>query len=350
MHKNNILGCLYGMAFGDALGADTEFLNMKGIREQFPPNGPQAIQGNPAKVTDDTQMALAVGKALTNAPLPYQPNTLGNAIKDAFINWYHDPENNLAPGVTCLESCERLIEGFNWAEVTNISSWIDATNISSKGCGANMRVQPVGCLNIDNATRAAIAQLQSAYTHGHATGLASADLTAYTIHYLGTGGDPKQVMQAVRDYAESQRRVYHQEWLGDLWMRAIMFPKAEDFIEHGWLECLGIIDKLDSAPKSLDIHDDPCVITGAGWIAEEAFGTALYCFLLYPDDPVRVIQRAVYSSGDSDSIACIAGAFAGAYHGIDSWDTDWVQRIEYRDDIRQLADNLDSINTRQPTP
>ncbi len=343
MHKDKILGCLYGMAFGDALGADTEFLNMKGIRERFerfPPSGPPTLIGNPAKVTDDTQMALAVGSALITAPVPYQPDTLGNAIKQAFIAWYHDPENNRAPGVTCLDSCENLIEGLDW---------IDATNISSKGCGANMRVQPIACLDTSQDTRAAIAQFQAAYTHGHATGLAAADLTAYAIHYLGTGGKADTIRQAIRDYANAQRRAYHHDWLSTLYRRAMMFPTAEDYIEHGWLECLGILDRLDSAPMTLDTHDDPCKITGAGWIAEEAFGTALYCFLLSPDDPIKVIQRAIYTSGDSDSIACIAGALAGAYHGIDGWDSSWLNRIEYRDEIRLLADKLDQINTRKIT-
>lgn len=339
MKKENILGCLYGMAFGDSLGADTEFLNMKGIREQFPPNGPQAPRGNPAKVTDDTQMALAVGKALTTAPYPYQPDSLGDAIRQAFIDWYHDPENNRAPGMTCMTSCENLIDGMEWKQ---------ATNISSKGCGANMRVQPVGCLNIGENTRAAIAQFQAAYTHGHPTGLAAADLTAYVIHHLGTGGKPENLPTGVREYAESQRDTYHTEWLGDLWMRAYMLPSDEEYIEHGWLECFGILDRLDKAIQKIDYDADPCKVMGRSWIAEEAFGTALYCFLMYPDDPAKVIQRAAFSSGDSDSIACIAGAFAGAYHGLSGWDTEWVERIEYRDDIRSLAEKLDAINTLQP--
>ena len=339
MQKDKILGCIYGMAFGDTLGADTEFWNMKGIREQFPPNGPQAPQGNPAKVTDDTQMALAVGKALITAPFPYQPDSLGDALRQAFIDWYHDPDNNRAPGVTCLDSCENLIEGMDWK---------DATNISSKGCGANMRVQPVGCLNIDKKTRAGIAQFQAAYTHGHATGLAAADLTAFVIHHLGTGGHPKNLPNDVRAYANAQRRVYHEDWLDDLSLRAFMFPTSEDYIEHGWMECIGILDRLDNALQHIDYHADPCEATGAGWIAEEAFGTALYCFLMYPDDPARVIQRAAFSSGDSDSIACIAGAFAGAYHGIDGWESSWIERIEYRDDIRNLAEKLSAINELQP--
>lgn len=48
----SISGCFIGMALGDALGAETEFLNMSGILQRFPPTGPQAPQGHPARVTD----------------------------------------------------------------------------------------------------------------------------------------------------------------------------------------------------------------------------------------------------------------------------------------------------------
>ena len=60
-------GCLFGLAFGDALGADTEFSNVAEIVRLYPPNGPRTLQGHPARVTDDTQMALAVGEALLYA-------------------------------------------------------------------------------------------------------------------------------------------------------------------------------------------------------------------------------------------------------------------------------------------
>lgn len=63
-------------------------------------------------------------------------------------------------------------------------------------------------------------------------------------------------------------------------------------------------------------------------MAEEALATGLLCFLLFPDDPLAVIRRAVVSSGDSDSIACLVGASAGAYHGLDAWPKGWAERIE----------------------
>ncbi|MBX6768245.1 MAG: ADP-ribosylglycohydrolase family protein, partial [Actinomadura rubrobrunea] len=82
---------------------------------------------------------------------------------------------------------------------------------------------------------------------------------------------------------------------------------------------------------------DPCAATGEGWVAEEALATALLCFLMFPDDPVAAIRRGAASSGDSDSIACLAGAFAGAHLGMDAWPAEWAARIEYADRLARLG-------------
>lgn len=334
MSDSKIASCLFGMAFGDALGAETEFLDMQAIMHKYPQGGPQAPTGHPAQVTDDTQMALAVGEALLEAEQPYTADNLGEALQKHFIKWYHDPDNNRAPGLTCMGSIRRLIDGNDWHETTNISS---------KGCGANMRVQPVGLLDIDSETRAGMAQLQAAMTHAHPTALAAADLTAWVIADLKADGNINDLAKRLRDYALSQREVYHHNWLGELWNRAYMFRTKEDYIRHGWDEMLGILDKLDAALRDIDRHSDPCLATGAGWVAEQAFGTALYCFLMYPNDPPAVIRRGAASSGDSDSIACIAGAFAGVYNDLHDWPEEWFTRIEYRERIEKLAEGLSKL-------
>ncbi|MGH9764803.1 MAG: ADP-ribosylglycohydrolase family protein, partial [Blastocatellia bacterium] len=59
-------GCLFGLAFGDAYGASTEFLSYQQILSKWPPLGPQDLEGDTIRVTDDTQMALAVGEALVD--------------------------------------------------------------------------------------------------------------------------------------------------------------------------------------------------------------------------------------------------------------------------------------------
>ena len=93
----------------------------------------------------------------------------------------------------------------------------------------------------------------------------------------------------------------------------------EEFIARGWDECLGALDRLDAALAHPDWGTDPCLATGDGWVAEEALATSLLCFVLYPNDPVAAVRRAALTRGDSDSIACLAGAFAGAYSGLGAW-------------------------------
>jgi ADP-ribosylglycohydrolase len=191
------------------------------------------------------------------------------------------------------------------------------------------------------STRAAVAQFQAALTHGHPTALAAADLTAMAVFSLASGLPSGELPSRLRAYAESQRRVYHTDWLGRLWERPGS-TSAEDFIARGWEECLGVLDRLESALARPDRSADPCLITGAGWIAEEALATGLLCFLLYSDDPVGAIRRAAASSGDSDSIACLTGAFAGAALGMDAWPLAWRHRIEYHERLARLGDSWDN--------
>lgn len=316
------------MAFGDALGFKTEFRTVSQILQDFPPNGPQEPVGNPALVTDDTQMALAVGEALRLAPQPYAPSTLEPPLREAFVEWSVSPDNNRAPGMTCMKACGALGRGL---------PWLKAMVANSKGCGANMRVQAVGLLpNITNETRAAIAQFQAALTHGHPTALAASDLTAAAIAFLVAGVKPGALPRTLREYALSQREVYHGDWLGTLWQRPLM-DSPERFIAYGWDECLGSLNALDAAVANGNRDADPCLMTGEGWIAEEALATGLLCFLLFPDDSIAAIRRAVVSSGDSDSIACLTGAFAGAYNGMDAWPSGWAKRIEYRGRLAALG-------------
>jgi ADP-ribosylglycohydrolase len=71
--------------------------------------------------------------------------------------------------------------------------------------------------------------------------------------------------------------------------------------------------------------------------AEEALATALLCALRHADDPVSAIARAATTSGDSDSLACLAGAFHGAAHGMTAWPVEWLDRIEYAADLAFLG-------------
>ncbi|GGU94185.1 hypothetical protein GCM10010260_31420 [Streptomyces filipinensis] len=323
-------GALLGLALGDALGFPAEFHDVPQILATWGPWREMELPGR-ARVSDDTQMTLALGRALRTAMErgALAPKRLERPLREEFVDWYHSPENNRAPGRTCLTACALLKEDGR--------AWQDASQIGSKGCGANMRVAPIGLVpGLSDEQRSGAAQLQSALTHGHPTALAASDLTAHAVRLLAQGADPVGLVGQLRSYALDHRTRYDRTWLGDLWTRS-QDPSPEHFVARGWDECLAVLERLQEAVRTVSPETDPCLATGAGWIAEEAFATGLLCFLLFPDEPVTALRRAACSSGDSDSIACLTGAFAGAWLGADAWPADWAARIEHREDLLALG-------------
>lgn len=328
--KDAATGSLFGLAYGDALGKPTEFRTYEQITAEHGPGGPRELP-EPALVTDDTQMALAVAWALREAAAP-TPQELEPLLRARFLAWAGSPDNNRAPGMTCLNACANLAQGMPWQR---------ATVAGSKGCGANMRVTPVGLVAAyDLETLAGVAQLQAGLTHGHPTGLAAAELTALAVRLLRDGATLAELPGLLRDRCAEQRTVYRADWLGDLWERPGMVSPRE-FIARGWDECAEVLDRLIAALGRPDGGGDVCRETGEGWIAEEALASALLAALRHADDPVAALGRAAATSGDSDSIACLAGAFHGAAGGMAVWPAGWAGRIEYADQLSALGESWD---------
>ncbi|WP_031007741.1 ADP-ribosylglycohydrolase family protein [Streptomyces sp. NRRL F-5727] len=328
MNKQAATGTLMGLALGDALGRRTEFLEVPMITTYYGPWRGLTLPDD-GKVTDDTQMTLSVARALRACQERgvAGPERFADLLREEFVDWYRSPENNRAPGRTCLTACALLMTPVPWQ---------DASQIGSKGCGANMRVAPLGLLREYGEAAAGAAQLQAALTHGHPTGLAASDLTARAVWLLAQGVDPAGLVGQLRSYAYENRDRYHERWLGDLWTRS-QDPDALHFVRRGWDECLAVLERLDAVQRTADPELDPCTYTGDGWIAEEALATGLLCFLLFPGEPLTALRRAACTRGDSDSIAALAGAFAGAHLGADAWPAEWTARIEHRDELLELG-------------
>jgi ADP-ribosylglycohydrolase len=327
-------GTMIGLAIGDAMGFPTEFNDIPSIMAKCGPWRGMKLPA-PAFVTDDTKMTIAVGRGLRTAAAggPLDPQRLAPPVREEFVGWLRSPDNNRAPGNTCLSACADLADP--------ALTWQQASRKDSKGCGANMRVAPVGLVpGLNEEQRAGAAQLQSGLTHGHPTALAASDLTAHTVHLLAQGAPAAGLVGRLRAYATANRTRYHRRWLGDLWQRT-HDRDPQTFIARGWDDCLAALDRVERALAAPDPEADPCAATGAGWIAEEALATGLLCFLLFPDEPVTAVRRAACTSGDSDSIACLTGAFAGAHHGLSAWPEEWAERIEYREDLLALGELWD---------
>lgn len=376
---DRMLGVTYGLAYGDALGRPTEFITGKTLAALGSPFRPAVGLTTSARgiVTDDTQMSLAVGRAALGSA---DPNYLTNRFVAEFIRWYKDPKSrdgNRAPGGTCLSACAGLLRG---------QSWLIATRTDSKGNGANMRVAPLA-LRTDwtYPQLSAAAQLQAAITHGHATALAAADLTAVAVRMLleGVAKPGQTLLDHLLAYAYDQRSVYHGDHLGQLWeggsfntspfigwpqgdllsktgrlwendpswpigavVRTPLNPRRhraaptspQEFIERGWDKVIDSILGIYDAPRRP--KQDPCDVAGQGWVAEEALTVALHTLLCFPDDPTNALRRAAFTNGDSDSIASITGALAGAAYGRRYFPHGWIENLEYRREIDSLTARL----------
>jgi len=93
---------------------------------------------------------------------------------------------------------------------------------------------------------------------------------------------------------------------------------------------------------SLTAEDDVAVIgqLGEGWVGDEALAIALYCALKYENDFEKAIIASVNHSGDSDSTGAITGNILGAYLGLERIPKRFLEHLELRNIILEVADDL----------
>jgi ADP-ribosylglycohydrolase len=330
--EDRILGCLLGGAVGDALGAAVEFMPLRAIRQQF---GDQGLvdyapcYGSVGAITDDTQMTLFTAEGLLRAEVRQQDRGIchpagvvdhayqrwlltqggtsklhaslheaGGAWPDGWLIAQKDLWNRRAPGNTCLAALE---------EATALGT--PAQN-DSKGCGTVMRIAPVGLIAAEPFELGAQV---SALTHGHPTGIVAGGYFAHVIALIFREG--LSIDAAAR------------KALANLEGRS-----EADELRSAVEGALKLAEAGDPTPERL-------AKLGEGWVAEEAVGIALYAALVSSDFREAVLL-AVNHSGDSDSTGSLAGNLHGAVAGASAIPDTWLERLELRGVIEQIARDM----------
>lgn len=314
-------GCLLGGAIGDALGAPVEFMSLDAIRRRFGHEGLRDLVAGdwPAgTITDDTQMTLFTADAMIRArhaspggapaaPLARRAylrwlHTQGEAAPADVVDGWLVEERALharrAPGNTCLAALRAGGHGT-----------VDAPANESKGCGGVMRIAPVG-LALEDAfdTGCALA----AITHGHRTAQLAAGYLAHVVAHVARG-------VPLREAASGAVGRLAQERGSDETVAAVQ-------------RALGLAAQAHASAEIVQS-------LGAGWVAEEALAIGLFCALA-ARDLERGVLLAVNHGGDSDSTGAIAGNLLGLVHGEDGIPRRWLARLELRDVIARVADDL----------
>jgi len=328
-YQDHYRGSLIGGAIGDAFGSAVEFISINAIRQKYGGAGITDLvcaESGLAEITDDTQMTLFTAEGILRAFENGQGGSIEQAshsVYHAYLRWLVTQGNpkfeeydwiydgwlleikelnhRRTPGNTCLSALLSKERGTFEKPLNN-----------SKGCGGVMRVAPAGL-----AYRKEIAFKMGAefavITHGHPSGYLSAGALAYIISSIIEGSTLNEAIAG-----------------------AVAVLKDHE----GHEECTEIIGKAIDLADS-DLPDSEAIKNlGEGWIGEEALAIAVYCSLKHSDDFRKAIIASVNHSGDSDSTGAITGNILGTYLGSSSIPQEWVEKLEIREVIEQMADEL----------
>ena len=328
-------GCLLGGAAGDALGYPVEFLSAEDIRADYGSAGitGYALSGGKALISDDTQLTLFTADALIRgrtreayrgirAPYPtyaakaYQewlrtqrePFPLPEGDCGSWL--VHVPElfRRRAPGSTCLEAIAQGAWGSPEHPINR-----------SKGCGGIMRVAPAGLLLADPEEAGLLAAQLAALTHGHELGWLPAGVLGHCVSALAHG----------RTSSLSKAAEDAMVWAQGRFDGARHLPELTRLVDRAFR-------------LARDAAEDAAALRalGEGWVAEETLAVALYCALRYEDDFDRALIAAVNHSGDSDSTGAVTGNLVGARLGLAGIPAKYRERLELREVILELAEDL----------
>ncbi|MEQ8197642.1 MAG: ADP-ribosylglycohydrolase family protein [Clostridiaceae bacterium] len=322
-------GCLLGGAIGDALGWPVEFSRYSHIINKYGEKGIRDLvysRSGKVEITDDTQMTLFTAEGILRSQTmihekgvcdesqvvynAYQRwmNTQGyprikdqNKIYDGWLLGVKDLHMRRGPGMSCLSALLSEKQGTINEPINN-----------SKGCGGVMRAAPVGLFYPKEKAFERAASF-AALTHGHPSGYLSAGALAYIIASIIEGRD---LEWAVKD----------------------SLSKLSGYNKNE--ECCGILQEALNLYNSNVEPLDAINRLGEGWVGEEALGISVFCALKFQDDFEQALITAVNHDGDSDSTGAITGNILGAYLGVKKIRPEWIEKVELKDVLIQIADDL----------
>ena len=333
-------GCLIGGAAGDALGLPVEFLPLEEIFKRYGSKGitKYRLVDGVAHISDDTQMSLFTANGLLLATAQDDLGRIAESYvdfialsyrdwletqmgtysfgSDAYSTWLINvPQLRQcrAPGMTCLSA----LQGDRLGTLEN-----KQPINQSKGCGGVMRVAPIGLYLYERFSADEIDLIgakAAALTHGHELGYIPAAMLVHIINMI-SHDETIGLLPAIIDSLASVKR---------------LFPNAQHMDELSRL----IEKAIDLAHK--DMNDvDAIYQLGSGWVAEETLAIAIYCSLKYQNDFDQAIIASVNHSGDSDSTGSVAGNILGAYLGFEAIPAKYIDYLEIKDIILEIADDL----------
>lgn len=302
--RDRFLGCLAGLAVGDALGTTLEFKSPK-PPDSFEPiddmvgGGPFDLQ--PGQWTDDTSMALCLATSLVESG-GFDP---GDQMT-RYVRWWC--EGYLSPTGACFDIGNTVRSALSRFRETG-EPFAGSLDPYSAGNGSLMRLAPVPMFFAGDPAEAIERSADSSRTtHGAEEAV---DACRYFSGLLV--GALKGVDKAT--------------------LLSDRYCPVEDHWRRNRLA--GGIDAVAAGSFK---DKEPPEIEGTGYVVR-SLEAALWAF--HKSTGFRDgALLAVNLGDDADTTGAIYGQIAGAHYGIEAIPVEWRQRLTMRTEIESLADRL----------
>ncbi|MGW7001678.1 ADP-ribosylglycohydrolase family protein [Streptomyces sp. NPDC054933] len=278
--EKRVTGAVVGSAVGDALGAPFEFGPPGAYSARFPDGVGQMCGGGgwePGEATDDTQMAVLVADSLLERG-GFDPSD----VFARFQRWAAAESKDVG-----LQTEEVLTSGEPWDLAAARHFGV---NQRAAGNGALMR-STTSAVFFATAGREATMEAArglTALTHGDPAAWEGSAVFHELLRVALDGEDPAAAVAATLPYVDPGHRAR--------WSRVL-------------------------AP---DWHpDDATEFNGAVW---PCLGSAVWV-LRRTGSYQDAVRAAIDLGGDTDTVACVTGALAGAVYGIDAIPARWTQAL-----------------------
>lgn len=308
--EERFVGCVLGLAVGDALGAHFEGQPTAFMERKYKSARHLIHSPPPGEIwyTDDTQMAIGVAETLVRC------GQIESAVLCERFAENYLPQRGYGRGARLVLEAMRAGHDHQYLAETLFPG-------GSFGNGAAMRVAPVGLMFRDDHS--------SVWQEAHASSLPT------HVHPLGVEG--AQVLALAVALASASEELDRQSFFGSL---------AERCTSDAYSGPLRRAARLENV-RDLGLF-------GNGIEATASVVTAIAAFGLTPDSYGETIGNAILLGGDTDTIAAMAGAISGAYLGVGAIPEGLLAKLEDRKQgktyIEQLARDLYAAYEASRTP
>ncbi len=327
------IGCLLGLAVGDAMGYTVDEMTWQEIQENYGPNGLLGydLQNDYAEVTSYTQVAAFVANGLLLGITRGKQDAYLRYIDLAMREWAKRQHFPRDPGKSwcwvaqkptlrrrhCLDPW--MLDAFRFDTLGTLQKPInraDSPGSITAAAAVALFYDPrrMSADQIGELTAQAIA-----LTHGNAEAFLSGVVLAYALAGILQEPDSsvkEQFLQAIAVMAQQfQSR----------------FPKAEE-IAAAIRETIRLAE-VDNAHHNR-MEEFTCDT------ASECLKAAVYAAISCPDDFDAAMILAVNHSGRSAAVGTVTGAILGARLGVEALPEFYLESLEPIRELRELAADL----------